>query len=323
MPDSFVRVTRSGLEESTHGVDVAVTDAGGNVVAFSADPGRVVFARSSMKPLQATASLSHAPFDFTDAEVAVMCASHNAEPVHVEAVRSLMARAGVQEAELQCPQVRPWDDETLAARPQRARINSDCSGKHAGMLAACHAEAWPTDGYREPGHPLQQEILALVLRVSAMDSVHVGVDGCGVAVHGLPLHGMARIFASLSAPDRWGPYERDASRAAAAMEAHPYLVAGRNRVDTAIMENVPRVLCKGGAEGLLCATLLDRGLGVAVKVRDGNHRAAGPALISVLRDLDVIDGAAEDRLSAFGRPAVLGGGRPVGELSAHVDLERS
>jgi L-asparaginase II len=267
-------------------------------------------------------SLSHAPFDFTDAEVAVMCASHNAEPVHVEAVRSLMDRAGVTEVELQCPEVRPWDDETLAARPQRARINSDCSGKHAGMLAACHAEGWSTESYREPGHPLQQEILALVLRVTGLDSVHVGVDGCGVAVHGMPLHRMARIFASLSRPDRWGPFERSAMRAAAAMEAQPYLVAGRNRVDTAIMENVPRVLCKGGAEGLLCAALLERGLGVAVKVRDGTHRAAGPALISVLRDLDVLDERAEGRLSAFARPAVLGGGRPIGEVTAHVHLER-
>src|SRR5919204_4679789 len=99
----------------------AVVDAAGTLVAYAGDPARLLFARSSMKPLQATVSLSLAPFDFSDKEVAVMCASHNAEPVHVEAVRSLMARAGVDEADLRCPAMRPWDEETAASEPDRRR----------------------------------------------------------------------------------------------------------------------------------------------------------------------------------------------------------
>ena len=133
----LVRVIRSGLEESAHDGDIAVADQEGRLVAFAGNPERPVFARSSMKPLQATVSLSLAAMDFPDREVAVMCASHNAERVHIDAVRSVLTRAGVPEDDLRCQAVLPWDQESMMAHPQRLRINSDCSGKHAGMLAAC------------------------------------------------------------------------------------------------------------------------------------------------------------------------------------------
>lgn len=316
----LVRVLRSVLEESVHCGDVAVVDSEGQLVAFAGDADRLLYARSSMKPLQATVSLSCAPFDFTDREIAVMCASHNAETVHVEAVRSLLARVGVPEQALQCPSVRPWDEETAAADPDRQRINSDCSGKHAGMLAACRAQQWPLDSYRDPSHPLQQHILHTALAVTGLDSVHVGVDGCGVPVHGMPLRSMATIYARLSSPDRWDALQGHAQRIVEAMRAEPYMVAGRNRPDTALMQAAPGVIAKGGAEGLLCAVVLDRGLGVAVKVRDGTHRAAGPALIHALRLLDVLDDTHMERLRPFARPPVLGGGQPVGEMLSDFDL---
>jgi L-asparaginase II len=316
----LARVMRSGLEESVHAGDVAVVDADGAVVASAGDPDRLLFARSSMKPLQATVSLSLAAFDFTDREIAVMCASHNAEPVHVEAVRSLLARAGVQEDALRCPVVRPWDDESLAADPQPRRVNSDCSGKHGGMLAACRAQGWPLESYRDPDHPLQQEVLRAVLVASGQEGVRVGVDGCGVPVHGMPLRAMATIYARLARPERLENLERDGRRAVGAMRAEPYMVAGRNRPDTAVMQETSAVIAKGGAEGLMCAAVLDRGWGVAVKVRDGASRATGPTLILVLRFLGVLDEGALTQLDTFARPPVLGGGEPVGEIAAGLDL---
>jgi L-asparaginase II len=319
-PVPLARVIRSGLEESVHSGDVAVVDAGGAVVACAGDPDRQMFARSSMKPLQATVSLSLVPFDFPDREIAVMCASHNAEPAHIEAVRSLLARAGVEEEELRCPVVRPWDDESLAANPERKRINSDCSGKHGGMLAACRARGWPLESYRDPDHPLQQEVLRAVLRACGEEHVHVGVDGCGVPVHGMPLRAMATIYARLARPERLGRLERYAKRAVDAMRAEPYMVAGRNRPDTAVMQEAAEVIAKGGAEGLMCAAVLDRGLGVAVKVGDGASRATGPALILVLHSLGVLDDGSLTRLAAFARPPVLGGGEPVGEIAAGFEL---
>ena len=320
----LVRVTRSGLEESVHLVDVVVVDADGRVVASCGDPDRELYARSSMKPFQATVTLSLAPFDFTDAEVAVMCASHNAEPVHVRTVRSILARTGVDEGALQCPSMRPWDDETLAADPKRRRINSDCSGKHAGMLAACAAQGWPLANYPAPDHPLQQAVLRSVLRASGREEVRVGVDGCGVPVHGMPLWAMATIYARMVAHERLGDLAPFAERAVSSMVAEPYLVAGRNRADTALMEEAPgAVIAKGGAEALMCAALLEPRLGIAVKIRDGASRASGPAVLHVLRLLGALDEGQVERLAPFARPAVLGGGEPVGEVRAEFDLTRA
>ena len=319
--EGVVRVVRSGLEESVHLVDVAVVDAEGRLVAAAGDPDRVAFARSSMKPLQATVSMSRAPFDFSDTEVSVMCASHNAEPVHVAAVRGILSRAGVDESALRCPSVRPWDEETALAAPVKMPINSDCSGKHAGMLSACTAQGWAQETYRDREHPLQREILDGVLRASRRSDVHVGVDGCGVPVHGMPLQSMATIYASLTRPDPLGRLAPHAARAVEAMGAEPYLVAGRNRVDTAVMERTQgRVIVKAGAEALMCAGAREPGLGIALKVRDGTSRATGPALVAVLRTLDLLDDGDVAALGPYASPEVLGGGKAVGALEASVEL---
>jgi L-asparaginase II len=319
-PIPLVREIRSGLEESMHSGDIAVVDVEGRLVASAGDPQIPLFARSSMKPLQASVSLSLAPFDFPLAEVAVMCASHNAEPVHVETVRSLLARSGVPESALRCPPFRPWDEETAATAPERLPINSDCSGKHGGMLAACRAQGWPLESYRSPKHPLQHAVLQAVLRATGLPGVRIGVDGCGVPVHGMPLGAMARLYALLTAPGKWGGLESHVARAVQAMIAEPYLVAGRNRVDTAVMQAAPGLVVKGGAEGLVCAAWPAGGVGVAVKIRDGGPRATGPALIHTLASLGALTGEHVTALAAFARPAVLGGGEPVGELVADFAL---
>ena len=167
---------------------------------------------------------------------------------------------------------------------------------------------------------MQPRVLDAVRLASGVAEPQVGVDGCGVPVHGLPLAAMATIFARLAAPDRLGALEGHARRAVSAMRAAPYMVAGRNRVDTAVMEATPSVIVKAGAEGMVCAAVLDRGIGVAVKVRDGTARAAGPALIRALARLDVLDGSMLLALDGYARPPVLGGGEPVGELVADFDL---
>lgn len=318
----MLRVVRAGLEESVHVGDAAVVDAQGRLVAVAGEPDRLAYARSSMKPLQASVSLSFSSADFPDDEVSVMCASHNAEPVHVRTVRSLLSRAGVDEAALRCPSVLPWDQEAALADPERRAVNSDCSGKHGGMLAACREQGWPLETYRDPDHPLQRRVLESVLAATGLPGVRVGVDGCGVPVHGMPLRSMAKIYATLAVPERLGPLAPHAARAVRAMRTEPYLVAGRNRVDTAVMESTERVIVKAGAEGMMCAAMLDAGLGVAVKVRDGGLRATGPALIRVLALLEALDEEALRRLEPFARAPVLGGGEPVGAMVADFELER-
>src|SRR4051812_35461607 len=183
-PVPLARIVRSGFPESAHGGDVAVCDADGNVVASAGDPYRALFSRSCMKPLQATVSLSvMGNEDLPERCLAVMCASHNGEPVHIETVRAILDRAGLGEGDLRTPADFPLDVDWAASAGERRRIFHNCSGKHAGKLLACVRSGWDTAGYLDPGHPLQQRILAAVRAGTGVDDPPIGVDGCGAPVH--------------------------------------------------------------------------------------------------------------------------------------------
>lgn len=318
----LVRVVRSGLEESIHLGHVAVCDAEGRLVAHAGDPHRPVFARSAMKPLQAAVSLHAIGGGLPDDQVAVMCASHNGEPIHVRTVRRLLRTAGLGVSALRNPPGWPLDPESMANAGRPGRVLHNCSGKHAGMVAACARAEWDREAYVEPGHPLQRRVLRAVLRGTGLPEVQVGADGCGVPVHGMPLRALATLFARLARPDRFGSLAGAVARITAAMRAQPYLVAGRGRTDTAVMQASDGVLVKSGAEGLSCAVVLETGLGVAVKIADGGERASGPALIRALAALGALSEAQVAGLDRFARRPVTGGGRRVGDVVADFRLRR-
>jgi len=321
-PVPLVRVVRSGLEESVHLGHVAVCDADGRLVAAAGDPNRLVFARSSMKPLQASVSIRRIPAALADDLVAVACGSHNAEPDHVRVVRRLLRAGGASESMLRCPEAFPSRTEDAIRAGKVRRVFYNCSGKHAAMLAACIGAGWSTANYLEPGHPLQREILGAVRRATGVDAPAIGVDGCGVPVHGVPLSAMATLFARLTRPERLGVLEPATARAVAAMRAHPFLVAGTGRSDTLLMSAIPGIVSKVGAEALHCAAVLEDGVGVAVKIADGGDRAAGSALVRALSQFGAIGREDLGRLASVARPPVLGGGRPVGEMVAEFRLRR-
>lgn len=302
-----------------HMGSVAVVDAEGKLVASAGDPDRITYARSAMKPLQASVSVTFADEDLPDSHVAVMCASHNGERVHLETVRAVLDRAGLGFEALLTPPAFPLDPESArsAAGPRPELHN--CSGKHSGMLLASWRRGYPVDSYIAGDHPLQEAVLDSVRKASGVEPAHIGIDGCGVPVHALPLSALARIYANLSAAGRVPAGDR----ITAAMRAEPYLVAGRNRVCTAVMDAVPDVIVKVGAEGLVCAGLIGRGIGVAVRIDDGNPRATDPAIIEVLRELGALGEEPLETLDPFAEPPVLGGGRPVGMLRAVFELERA
>ena len=325
-PELLVRVVRSGLEESVHLGHLVACDADGRLTAWVGDPERVIFSRSSMKPLQASVSISamgEEGRDLTSAEIAVMCASHNGEPVHVDTVARVLGRGGLGFDALRCPPGWPLDPEAMGRAGHARRELHNCSGKHAGKLLASVRAGWGLETYLDPNHPLQQRILDAVLRATDQDRVEIGVDGCGAPVHGMPLSRMALLYARLGKPDRLGNLESFARLATSAMVAEPYLVAGRDRVDTALMEVAPEVVVKVGAEGLVCAAVLGAGIGIAVKIADGSARAAGPALIHALRQLEIIEDLEVEKLRVHARPDVLGGGRPVGEMKPDFALRRA
>ena len=323
-PAPLVRVVRSGLEESVHAGHVAVCDAEGRLLAHAGDPQRGLYARSSLKPLQAAASLSAIGDgeDLGDAEIALMCASHNGEPLHVDAVRGILDRAGLDFTSLRCPPSWPIDPEAMASAGTKRRELHNCSGKHAGKLLAAVRTEWDTETYLDPAHPLQRRILDAVRLGIGGEPLKVGVDGCGAPVHAMRLLDMATLFARLAVPDRYGDLGADVARATSAMAAQPYMVAGRDRVDTAVMQVAPNVAVKAGAEGLLCAAVLDQGIGVAVKVQDGGARGVDPVLIRILLDLDVLGRSQVEQLARYAKPVVFGGGQPVGAIEPTVTLDR-
>jgi len=317
-PAELIHVVRNGLVESVHLGDVAVCDPDGRLRAFAGDPDRLLFGRSCEKPLQGAVSFSTMDEpDLSDDEVAVMCASHSGEEVHVAAVRRLLRRGPVPVGALRTPRDR-------ATKGARARIWDGCSGNHAGLLVAAAHRGWDLATYRSPSHPLQRRVLRAVTASTDVERPAIGVDGCGIPVHGVPLRAMATMFARLGSPDRLGRLASATDRIVRGMLAAPHLVGGTGRLDTDVMTaGGGHVIAKEGAEGLVCATSLQQGLGVALKVTDGNWRRLAPAFVEVLRALEVLPAPAFEGLARHERLPVLGGEEPQGRVEAVVRLRRT
>jgi L-asparaginase II len=288
-------VRRGALVESVHRGRLAVCDPRGNLLDAAGDPDAYVYARSSAKPFQAlplVLSGAADAFGLTDEELAVACASHNAEGPHLAAVRSLLEKAGLAEEDLQNgahPPLYAPEAAKLARSGEEPRpIHGNCSGKHAGMLAVCAHEDYPTGSYRDPGHPLQRRILALLAEVCALDEVLISGDNCGVPTFALPLRSLATGFARIATGEGLSEeFAGAAVRIRDAMRARPFLVAGTGRFDTELMDATDLV-AKSGAEAVL-AVGSPEGWGMALKVSDGALRAVRPAALAALagRDLEL------------------------------------
>ena len=286
----MIEVRRGETVESRHRVH-AVAVRAGEVVASAGDPGLVTYIRSVAKPIQAL-PLSRAREDLEDAQLAIACASHVADPEQLAAVRALLAAAPASEEELECGP---------AGRPP-ARIKHNCSGKHAGMLALCRANGWESAGYRLAGHPVQTAALEELARAAEIDaaSIPTAIDGCGVITFALPLERMAHAFSRLASLEGGG-------RVSEVMRRMPDLIRGPGSADTDLMRELPGWLAKGGAEGVLSAAGPD-GTGVALKSADGNGRPLKPALAALLDRLG-------QRLESFEHvPVQNSRGEVVGEV---------
>jgi len=287
-----VAVRRGEILESVHVVHaVAVRD--GEIVAEAGNPAIAASLRSSAKPLQAL-PLARARDDLTTEDLAIASASHFGTPMHVEAVRALLRTTGGNEDELRCG-LQP-------GRPAEP-IYHNCSGKHAAMIAVCRERGWSVEGYFRPDHPLQLELVDVVAAAADMEprQIPTGTDGCGVVSFAIPLERAAFAFSRFERLD-------GGDRITEAMRARPDLVGGDGGTDTGLMRLLPRWIAKGGAEGLMCAASPE-GLGIALKVADGNSRALRPALAAFVSPLG-------HDLSAFAQvPLKNPGGEPVGAIS--------
>ncbi len=325
-PAPNVVVTRGGIIESRHVVFYALADSRGRVLASEGDIQQPVYLRSSAKPMIAAAVVASGAadrFGFSPQELAIAAGSHGGEPRQVAAVESMLRKAGLSPSALRCgahaPSHGPSAEALCAAGRLPEPIHNNCSGKHAAILAlAVHLGADPA-GYLEPQHPAQQVILSACARFLdvRVDDLTIGVDGCGIPVIATGLARAARFYARLATCSSFGePLGGAMERIRDAMIAHPYYVAGSGRFDTDLMTVMrPAVLAKGGAEGYHGSAALAHGLGMTVKVADGNYRAVAPFVLGRWRERGVLTPDHLAALSRHVRPAVRNhAGRIVGEI---------
>ncbi|MGH2592210.1 MAG: asparaginase [Anaerolineae bacterium] len=297
----LVEVTRGGRVESIHTGAVAVVDANGRLVAHAGDPDWVTYLRSAAKPLQLLPLVESGGadrFGFTDQELAVMAASHSGEPRHIETVQSILDKIGLGEDMLHCGAHWPMSDATTRrlrdSGHEPTPIYHNCSGKHAGMLAQAVHRGLSTHDYLDPRHPIQAAILTTLAEMSGVEvgAIDVAIDGCSAPCFALPLRAAARAFARLADPSALpGLRRRAVKRMVDAMIAFPEMVGGERRLDTDLMRAARGgVLSKGGAEGYHGMAILTGGLGITIKIADGNgQRGCGPVAIEALRQLGVLD----------------------------------
>jgi L-asparaginase II len=297
-------VVRSGYVEGTHTGSVLVVDADGRTVLARGDVDRPVFPRSSNKPLQAAGLLRAGWRPGDDRELALATASHSGEPGHLDVVRRILTAAGLTEQALQCPPQLPLGEQAahalLGRGGQASALTMNCSGKHVAMLACSATRGDPVADYLDQQHPVQQALQRTIEELAGERVEHVAVDGCGAPQHALSLRGLARAYTALV---------REVPEVADAMRAHPWHVGGTDRDVTTLMERVPGLVAKDGAEGVYAVALAD-GSAVVLKIEDGAGRARTPVLVAALRHLGV------EGLDDLATTPVLGGGRRVGEVRA-------
>ncbi|MGI8826241.1 MAG: asparaginase [Chloroflexota bacterium] len=328
-------VVRGAFVGSVHRGVASVSACDGAEVLSLGDSAQSVFLRSAAKPFQVMPAILSGALDrfgVTERELAVLCASHAGEPRHVEAVSSVLTKAGLHEDDLRCGVHPPIDQESAAAlvasHAGPGPVYNNCSGAHTGMLLACLANHWNIRAYGSPHHPLQRLIRGILSSFSGVpeERIEYAVDNCAVPTLRLPVNHAARAFARLAEPTDMEANLAQAARAVVcAMTNHPEMVGGRESFDSHLMlAGAKRVVAKGGADGFQGIGLPRRCLGVAIKIADGASRAVPPVSLRILRRLDLISDTEFVTLHRHARPLLHDlQGELVGHIEPLFDIETS
>lgn len=288
----LVEVRRGALVESGHRGRLAIVDADGRVVLALGDVAEPVFGRSAVKALQALPLVESGIADrlgLTPAEIALACASHNGEALHVSTARAMLAKAGRDDSVLECGVQWPERRADVAALDracaQPGAIHNNCSGKHAGFVCLACGLGVDPKGYVAAAHPVQEAVRAALSDVTEtrLDADNRGTDGCSIPTYAIPLRNLAHGFAKFVTGEGLAPERAQAARRIrAAVAKHPFMVAGTNRFCTGVMEAFgERAFVKTGAEGVFCAAFPESGFGVALKIDDGGTRASEAVMATV------------------------------------------
>ncbi|PKG24789.1 asparaginase [Niallia nealsonii] len=331
-----ILVYRGEYVESTHNVHIAIVNKEGELLYFCGDPHRLTFPRSAMKPFQAVPLVetgTKEAFNYSVQDLALSCASHAGEDFHREHVLAVLKRIGLNEEALQCGTHTPWNIKSykklLQAGKDITSVYHNCSGKHSSMLATAVHMKEDIHTYREVNHPAQQRILAAIADICEVpkESIGLSVDGCGVPVHQLPLDKAALGYAKLAQPEQTAGknHAKTLVEIRKAMMEYPEMVAGTNRFDTDIMKAYDKkVVAKVGAEAVQCLGLIEKGIGIAIKVEDGSTRAVHVASMEVLNQLGMKDDQIFDDLSKYVQAPVYNARREaIGVIKADFILQKA
>lgn len=334
MDTVLVKEYRADILECVHNGHICIVNEQGSIQAYAGDPEYVAFTRSSAKPMQAIPSIRGGLADhygLTDKEIAIMTASHRAEPAHTEVLEGFARKVNISEAYMVCASSWPLDEKNKEAllRDQRNKSKwfHNCSGKHYGMLAYCQMKGYPLLGYDQPEHPLQQEILQTVSYLSGLapSDIRLGTDGCGLPVFAMPLRALATAYMKLASPDliEDEPTKRAVIRITEAMHASPYMVAGNQKVDTLLLED-DNIVAKGGFKGVYCLGLKKERLGISFKIADGSEEEWGWVAESILEQIGYSNKTTIDRLkSAYPKDLCNDEGLKVGRVETAFMLNRA
>lgn len=283
-----VHLLREGILESTHQIEATVCDSRGRVLLTAGDSGASAFIRSAMKPFQALAVTSTGTlqkYDLSDRDLAIICSSHRGKIEQARQAFNILWRADVDPLALQCPIPEGKTD----------RLEHNCSGKHAGILAVCKNMDWPLHKYIKHSHPAQQLILSKVAELLKMpgEELVIAQDDCGMPTYLMQIQQMAHLYAQLAAGNNL-----DLERITRAMTYHPQMISGDGAFDTELMRlSEGELVSKSGAEGIQCVGRIGEGMGLAIKVKDGAKRAKYVIAIHLLKQMGWISPAIAEVLS--------------------------
>ena len=327
--NAYTYVYRGGLIENRHKVSLAVVNPSGHLLAYCGNPHLAVHMRSSAKPFQAQALYQSGAiqrFGITPAEVALTCASHDGTGQHVVIAANYLHKIGLDDGYLACGAHLPFDPASRKALQQAGQpatvLHNNCSGKHTGMMAAALAMGADPKGYEQPEHPVQQLNLQTLRDLSGQSHIPYGVDGCSVPTFVLPLASAARMFALLAQPQAAPTkYQEGLEAVFRAMRQHPDLVAGPHSIDTVLMQKLPSLVAKRGADGYYGMAVRNTrwgDVGVALKVESGSNEAREPMVVRLLEELGLLSPEIE---LEWRRPLVRNVRRlEVGHLEARLAL---
>ncbi|WLD94535.1 asparaginase [Alkalihalobacillus sp. AL-G] len=330
-----VQVFRGELLESTHDAHVAVVNSRGELLYSYGDPDRLTFARSSMKPFQAVPLIETGAaeaFKYEPADISLSCASHSGEDFHRSRVLTILNRIGQKEEALQCGTHIPRDIESYNALIREGMeltpVFSNCSGKHSGMLATAVKMDEEVATYREIEHPVQQRILEVISDVCdyPKEKIGISVDGCGVPVHRLPLSKVAFGFARLATPEvvLYQARSQALQTIRNSMLSHPEMVGGTDRFDSDLMRVFNgRLVAKAGAEAVQCIGDVETGIGIAIKIEDGNGRSVSAVAMEVLKQLGIGNEVLYRQIDDYVQPPVLNMRKDkIGVIKANFELKQ-